>query len=425
MVFHHKGKTRGSSLGLITGKEKSMGKEKKSDVGFISVGKESSEGREIPEIGVGMLGYAFMGKAHSNGFLQMPLMFWPPPAFPRLIAMCGRNEKAVREAARRYGFERYTTDWHSIVEDERVKIFDDNGPNNVHAEPCIEAARAGKDILCEKPLARNAEEARRMLDVVKKAGVKHCCAYNCRMVPAIRLARKIVDEGRLGKIYHFRAQYLQEWIANPELPQVWRTVREISGSGAVGDFSHIVDLARYLCGEPGAVQSVTRTFIKERPLLEDPNKKGRVDVDDAFVSTVEFENGAIGFLEGSRFCVGRKNHMYFEINGERGSIYYDHEHLNYLHVYFEDEDPPDTEGFRQISVTETYHPFIKHWWPQGHINSWAHTFVNQAYHMVDASVNGTELAPNLATFEDGYRAMVICDAIIESAETGKKVHIQY
>jgi predicted dehydrogenase len=297
-----------------------MGKGKKSDAGFITAGKESSHGKEIPEIGIGMLGYAFMGKAHSNGYLQMPLMFWPPPARPKLIKICGRNEEAVKEAAEHYGYEGYTTDWHDIIEDERVQIFDDNGPNNVHARPCIEAAKAGKDIICEKPLARNAEEAKEMLEVVKKAGVKHCCAYNGRMVPAIRLSRKIIDEGRLGRLYHFRAQYLQEWIANPELSMVWRTVKEISGSGAVGDFSHIVDLARYLCGEPGAVQGVLRTFIKERPLLDNTKKKGKVDVDDAFVATIEFENGAIGFLEGSRFCIGRKNYMYFEINGEKGSI---------------------------------------------------------------------------------------------------------
>jgi predicted dehydrogenase len=391
-------------------------------VAFVTQGETRAAG-EIREIGIGMLGYAFMGKAHSNAYLQMPYMFWPPPAKPKLIAICGRNEAAVREAARRYGYERACTDWHDLVEDERIQIFDNGAPNNIHAEPCIEAAKAGKHVLCEKPLARDGAEAEAMLEAVRKAGVKHSCAFNCRLVPAVRLARDIVDSGRLGKIRHFRAQYLQEWMADPELPRVWRKVREITGSGAVGDFSHIVDLARYLCGEPKGVQSVVTTFVTERPLLENPEQLGKVEVDDAFVTAVEFQNGAIGTLEGSQYCPGRKNYLFFEINGEKGSIAYDHEHLNYLNVYFTDDEPREVSGYRRISVTEAYHPYIEHWWPQGHINSWAHTFVNQAYHMVDAAVNGTELSPHVATFEDGYRAVVICDAILESARTGRRVDI--
>lgn len=401
-----------------------MAKERK-EVGFVTQGRLKDTEKEVPEVGIGMLGYAFMGKAHSNAYLQMPYMFWPPPGRPKLIALCGRNEKRVKEASKRYGFERHVTDWRDVVSDERIDIFDNNGPNNIHMEPCIEAAKAKKDIICEKPLARNAEEAKEMLDAVTKAGVKHCCAYNCRMVPAVRLARQLIESGRLGRVYHFRAQYLQEWIADPDLPHVWRTQKEYTGSGAVGDFSHIVDLARYLCGEPGAVQGVVKTFIKERALPDNPKKRLPVDVDDAFVTTVEFENGAIGFLEGSRFCIGRKNFLFFEINFENGSIWYDHEHLNYLHVYFKDEDPQEAQGFHNVSVTESYHPWIENWWPQGHINSWGHTFVNQAYHIVDASVNKTKLEPYVATFEDGYRAMVICDAIIKSAETGKKEYISY
>jgi predicted dehydrogenase len=379
----------------------------------------------IPEIGIGMLGYAFMGKAHSNGFRQMPYLFWPPPAIPRLIMIAGRNEKAVSEAARRYGWESYTTDWHDIIEDDRIRIFDNGGPNITHRESCVEAAGAGKDIICEKPLARNAEEASEMLDAVRKAGVKHCCAFNCRMVPAVRLARDIIDGGRLGRIYHFRAQYFQEWIVDPMFPAVWRTSSELSGTGALGDFSHIVDLARFLCGEPAVVGGVLTRFVDTRPAADNPKERVKVDVDDAFVATVEFENGAIGVLEGSRFCPGRKNYLFFEINAENGSIYYDHEHLNYLHVYYRDEDPQETRGFHTVDVTESFHPYGGTWWPQGHLVGWGSTFVHEVYHMVEASVNGTALEPNVATFEDGYRAAVVCDAIARSWEQGKRVRIGY
>lgn len=395
------------------------------DVGFVAMGKTSGEIGDIPEIGIGMLGYAFMGKAHSNGYKKMPYIFWPPPAIPKLIKIAGRKEAAVKEAAARYGFEEYTTDWHTIIEDDRIQIFDNNGPNNMHIEPCMEAAKAKKDIICEKPLARNANEAKEMLDAVNKAKVKHMCAFNYRTIPAIRLAKKIIEEGRLGKIYHFRAQYLQEWIVDPEFKRVWRLVKEIAGSGALGDFSHIVDLARFLCGEPGAVQAVMKTFVKERPLPEDPNTKAKVDVDDAFVATIEFNNGAIGFLEGSRFCPGRKNYEYFEINGEDGSIYFNLENLNFLHVYYRNDDPKDTQGFHAVDVTEAFHPYFDKWWPHGHIIGWENTFVHEAFHIVDASVNGTELSPYVATFEDGYRAAVICDTIVKAAETGRKQEIVY
>jgi predicted dehydrogenase len=386
---------------------------------------EKAKTGAIPEVGIGMLGYAFMGKAHSNGFKKMPYIFWPPPALPRLVKIAGRNETAVKEAAKRYGFEGYTTDWHDIIADERIQIFDNNGPNIVHREPCIEAAKAKKDIICEKPLARNAEEAKEMRDAVTKAGVKHCCAFNCRLVPAVRLAKKLVEEKKLGRIYHFRAQYLQEWLVDPEFPGVWRTVKHLSGSGALGDFSHIVDLARYLCGEPGTVQGVMRTFVDERPSLENPSKRVKVDVDDAFVATVEFVNGAIGVLEGSRFCPGRKNYLYFEINAENGSIWYDHENMNFLQVYYRYENPEDTRGVHAVNVTEAFHPYGGHWWPEGHILGWEDTFVHQAYHIIDASVNGTDLSPYVATFEDGYRAAVVSDAIIRATETGRKQEVTY
>lgn len=402
-----------------------MAEKSKKDVGFMSMGKTSGKTGEIPEVGIGMLGYAFMGKAHSNGYKQMPYIFWPPPAVPRLTTIAGRNEKAVSEASQRYGYETYTTDWRTIVEDERVGIFDNNGPNNVHAEPCIEAAKAGKSVICEKPLARNAEEAKKMLDAVEAAGVAHLCAFNYRTIPAVRLARDIIDSGRLGRIFHFRAQYLQEWIVDPDFPRLWRMNKEVSGSGALGDFSHIVDLARFLCGEPEGVQALMKTFIKERPLPGDPARREKVDVDDAFVALVEFKNGAVGFLEGSRFCPGRKNYEYFEINAEKGSIYFDLENLNFLHVFYRDEDPADTQGFHAVDVTEAHHPYYDKWWPHGHIIGWENTFVHEAFHIVDAHVNGSELAPYVATFEDGYRAAVVCDAIEKAAEKKAWQEVKY
>ena len=394
-------------------------------VGFVSMTAEKKAG-EIPEIGIGMLGYAFMGKAHSNGYKKMPYIFWPPPAKPKLIKICGRTKDKVSEEAKRYGYIDYCTDWHDLVGDERIDIFVNVGPNNIHAEPCIEAAKAGKNVVCEKPLARNADEAKAMLDAVSKAGVKHLCNFNYRMMPALILAKKLIMDGRLGRIFHFRAKYLQEWIVDPDFPMVWRLDREVGGSGAMGDLgAHIVDLARWLCGEPKSVTAITKTFIDERPLPDDPSKKAKVEVDDAFVSTVEFENGAIGVLEGSRFCPGRKNYETVEINGELGSIYWNLEHMNYLNVYFKDEDPPDTVGFHAVSVTESFHPYYDKWWPHGHIIGWENTFVHTAYNIVNAVVNNVKLEPMVATFEDGYRAAVICDAILQSAKSERKEKIEY
>ena len=288
----------------------------------------------VEEIGIGMLGYAFMGKAHSNALKKLPYMIYPPPAIPKLVAICGRNEDAVAEAARRYGYESHYTDWRKMLEDERIQLFDNGGPNDAHAAPCIAAAEAGKHVLCEKPLARSAAEAKSMLDAVTKAGVKHMTAFNYRFVPAIRQARDLIAGGRLGRIYHYRAVYLQEWIMpHHGVPKIWRLDREVAGSGALGDLgAHIIDLGRFLVGEMKSVGAMTRTFIEDR-------EGGKVDVDDAFVATVEFEGGAIGTLEATRFAGGRKNHQTIEINGEKGSIRFNLERLNELQVFWVGEDP--------------------------------------------------------------------------------------
>jgi len=249
---------------------------KKEKVGFVTMGEVKGKVEEIPEIGVGMLGYAFMGKSHTNAYKKMPYIFWPPPAIPKLVAICGRSRDKVEEAARRYGYSKSYTDWRELLKDPEVELFDNGGPNNLHAEPCIEAAERGKHILCEKPLARTAEEAKPMVEAVKKARVKHMVGFNYRFIPAIQVAKRLIDDRVIGRIYHFHGRYLQEWIMDPSFPLVWRLVKGVAGSGALGDLgAHIVDLAHFLVGDIGSVTAVTRTFIEERPLPEDPSKRGR------------------------------------------------------------------------------------------------------------------------------------------------------
>jgi predicted dehydrogenase len=395
------------------------------ETGFTTMAGARAVG-EAPEVGVGMLGYAFMGKAHSNAYKKIPYMIYPPPAIPRLIAICGRNEEAVAEAARRYGYEGYYTDWRKMLEDDRIQLFDNGGPNNMHAEPCIAAAQAGKHVFSEKPLARNGEEARQMLDAVTKAGVKHQVAFNYRFVPAVRQARNLIESGALGQIYHFRAVYLQEWIMpHYNERKIWRLDKEVAGSGALGDLgAHIIDLGRFLVGEMKSVSAMTRTFIEERP-LPDGSGTGKVDIDDAFAAVVEFENGAIGTLESTRFAAGRKNYEVLEINGEKGSIRFNLERLNELEVFWVGEQPRETQGFHDVLVTEGYHPWWEHWWPHGHIIGWEHSFVHELTHFLDCIVNDKDVAPYGATFEDGCRAAVICDAILEAAATKKQVDIKY
>jgi predicted dehydrogenase len=373
-----------------------------------------------------MLGYAFMGKAHTNAYKKIPYMMYPPPAIPRLVAICGRDEEAVAEAAQRYGYEGTYTDWRQMLEDDRIQLFDNGGPNDTHAEPCIAAAQAGKHVLCEKPLARTAEEARLMLDAVERAGVKHMVAFNYRFVPAIRQARDLIQSGALGQIYHYRAAYPQEWIM-PHYNQsmIWRLERKRAGSGALGDLgAHIVDLGRYLVGEMASVSAMTRTFVTERPLA-DGSGTGTVDVDDAFAAVVEFENGAIGTLEATRFAAGCKNRQVWEVNGEKGTIRFNLERMNELEVFWVGEEPRETQGFHDVLISESYHPWWENWWPHGHIIGWEHTFVHELTHLLDCIVNDGDVAPYGATFEDGYRAAVVCDAILESADTRRQVDVKY
>jgi predicted dehydrogenase len=395
------------------------------ETGFTTMAGPKGSG-DIPEIGIGMLGYAFMGKAHTNAYKTLAYMMYPPPAIPILVAIAGHTEESCQEAARRYGYANFYTDWHELIENDKIQLFDNCGPNGIHAEPSIAAANAGKHVICEKPIARNAEEAKKMVDTVAKAGVKNMVGFNYRFVPALRLARELIESGKLGQIYHFRASYLQEWIMpHYGTPAIWRLDKEIAGSGALGDLgAHIIDLAHFLVGDIKGVSAMTKTFIDQR---QGPDGKlsFKVEVDDAFVSCVEFENGAIGTLEASRFSGGHKNGEVLEINGEKGSIKFNLERLNELDVLWIDDEPKNTQGFRNISVTEGYHPFYNNWWPHGHIIGWEHTFIHEITHFIDCIVNDKDVAPYGATFKDGYKTAVVCDAILKSAESKKQIDVKY
>src|SRR6185295_19334548 len=267
--------------------------------GFTTMAGKAAD-KEAPTLGIGMLGYAFMGKAHTNALKVLPYMMYPPVAIPRLAAICGRTKDATEAAAKRYGYDKAYTDWGKMLKDPNVQVFDNGGPNEAHAAPTIAAAQAGKHVFCEKPLARTAAEAKKMLDAVEKTGVKHMVAFNYRFVPAIVQARKLIESGALGRIFHFRAVYLQEWIIDPNFPMIWRLDKKQAGSGALGDLgAHIIDLGRFLVGEPKSVMGMTKTFVEERP-LPDGSGKGKVDVDDAFVALLDFDNGALGTVEATR-----------------------------------------------------------------------------------------------------------------------------
>jgi predicted dehydrogenase len=366
--------------------------------------------RDVNEIGVGMLGYAFMGKAHSNGFRKIGYMTWPPPLLPKLIAIAGRDEAAVSDAAERYGFERWTTDWHELVADPAIGLFDNLGPNALHAEPTIAAAEAGKHVVCEKPLGRDADESFEIWHRVAATGVKHMCAFNYRFVPAVRLARELIDAGELGEVRHFRGRYLQDW--GDTDAEVWRFEKAAAGSGALGDLAaHVVDLARYLVGDVDEVGGFVRTFIPGR------------EVDDAVEATVAFSGGAVGTLEATRLALGRRNAFQWEINGTKGSLAFDMERLNELRVFRAGDER--TRGFTNVLVSEASHPFWEHWWPPGHIVGWGDTFVHELHHFLGAIADDTDVAPHGATFEDGYRAAEVCDAIVRSSESGRREKLEY
>jgi predicted dehydrogenase len=337
----------------------------------------------MPEIGVGMLGYAFMGRAHANAYAQVVALA-DPPLRPRLVGVAGRDGDAVRAAADRLGYEYATTDWRELVADERIGLFDNGGPNSLHAEATIAAAEAGKHVVCEKPLGRDADESLEIWRRVAATGVVHLCAFNYRFVPAVQRARELIRAGELGEIVHFRGRYLQDWGGDAS-EDAWRFRAAEAGSGALGDIaSHVVDQARFLCGEIAAVSGTVRTFVPGR------------QVDDAAAAVVEFENGALGTIEATRLALGRKNALFWEVNGTKGSLAFELERLNELQW-------SRGGGFERIVVQD--------WWPPGHVVGWADTFVHELAHVLAAIAGDGTVAPLGATFEDGYRCAEVCDAI--------------
>src|SRR5256885_3268878 len=377
----------------------------------IGAGGEVEAAGDVQEIGVGMLGYAFMGKAHSNALRKLAYMTWPPPLRPRLVAIAGRNDQAVADAARRYGFDRWTTQWEELVADPEIGLFDNLGPNDTHAAPTIAAAEAGKHVVCEKPLGRDADESYDIWRRVAATGVKHMCAFNYRFVPAVRLARELIDAGELGELRHFRGRYLQDWGDDPTL-DTWRFHPDEAGSGALGDLAaHVVDLARFLAGEIASVSALVKTLL--------PGRR----VDDAIEAAVEFQNGGVGTIESTRLALGRRNAFQWELNGDKGSLAFDMERLNELQVFKLDGDR--ARGFKNVLVSETNHPFWQWWWPPGHIIGWGDTFVHELHHFLGAIAGEHEVAPHGATFEDGYRAAEVCDAIVRSSQSGRREQVTY
>ncbi|HET7627638.1 MAG TPA: Gfo/Idh/MocA family oxidoreductase [Bacillales bacterium] len=377
-----------------------------------------------------MIGYQFMGKAHTHAYRDVPFYFGSDTE-PVLKAIAGRREEAVKQAAEEMGWQSYETDWRRLLERDDIDLIDIVTPNNTHAEMAIAALEAGKHVLCEKPLAMTVEEARRMAEAAEKNGVVHMVSHNYRFAPAVQYAKQLIAEGRLGRIYHIRAQYLQDWIMDPSFPLVWRLRKEVTGSGALGDIgAHIIDLARFLIGEFSEVSSTMETFIKQRPLGEmsgglnaesEGGAFGEVDVDDASAFLARFENGALGVFEATRFAAGNRNGNRFEINGEKGSVRWDLENMNNLDVYFTD-DEPGQQGFRTIHCTEEQHPYAGRYWPAGHIIGYEHTFINLIHELLQGIEKGDSPAPN---FVDGLRNQIVLDAVERSAQERKWVDIKH
>ncbi|MBN2322847.1 MAG: Gfo/Idh/MocA family oxidoreductase [Spirochaetes bacterium] len=374
------------------------------------------------KIRVGMVGYKFMGKAHSNAWRQVPV-FFDSPLVPELKAICGRDEEGVKAAAEKYGWESYETSWKKLVERDDIDIVDINTPNSSHAEIAIAAAEHGKHVFIEKPLAMNIEEAKRIADAVRKAGVKHMVSFNYRRFPALTFAKQIMNEGRLGKIFHFRALYLQDWIVDPDFPLVWRLDKKTAGSGALGDLcAHIVDMALWLVGDIKSVSATAETFIKKRKLPSQEGglsakageKTGEVTVDDAVISLARFENGALGTFEVTRFAIGHKNGGAFEINGSKGSLRFNLERMNELELLSAEDG--DEQGFKTILVTESTHPFMAAWWPPGHMIGWEHSQINQVYHLLESIAADRMPEPSIY---DGLKNQAVLEAMGRSMEDGR------
>ena len=367
-----------------------------------------------PPLNVALIGYDFMGRAHSNAWRQAARFFTNCPFEPVLKVLVGRTRDKVEAARSRLGFAECATSWQEVVARPDIDVIDICTPGDSHAAIAIAAAQAGKSILCEKPLANTVLEAEQMLAAAQRAGVIHMLCHNYRRCPAVTLAKRIIDDGQLGDIHHYRGLYLQDWIVDPNFPRVWRLEKSRAGSGALGDIlSHTMDLSRYLVAEPTEVSGLLSTFVSERPLPGDPMRRGEVDVDDAAQALVKFANGAVGYYEGTRFAPGRKNYNRLEINGSKGSLVWDLERLNELELYIE---AGPLSGFRRISVTDGDHPYLAAWWPPGHILGYEHSFTHTVYDFMRAIDTGQLPEPN---FADGLKNQRVLAAIEESSKSGQ------
>jgi predicted dehydrogenase len=371
-------------------------------------------------VGVGLIGHGFMGRAHSLAWRNITL-FTDSPLTPVLKAVAGRSEDALRGFAAKFGFERYYTDYRLMIKDPGIDIIDNVTPNYMHAEPTIEAMEAGKHVIVEKPMAMNSREAYEMVKVAERTGVINMVAHNYRFVPAIVLARQLIGSGSLGRIYHFRALYLQQSLANPETPMTWRLRREYAGYGTIADLgSHVIDLARYLIGEVVSVNGTLYTFNRFR-VNQATGVREEVNVDEGFTAMLRFENGAVGLIEASKLATGHYNSLIVEVNGSEGSIRFDLERINELEVHLAKDG--ELSGFRRILVTQRTHPYLRFWWPPGHVLGWEHTFTHEVYHFLTRLAEGKDVAPEAANFRDGLRVMRIIEAITESSEKGTWVSV--
>jgi len=374
----------------------------------------------MKSLNVAILGHRFMGRAHSNAWSQAP-KFFDLPAKPVLKVVAGRDEEALKSFSENWGWEEVVTDWREAVAREDIDIVDIALPQHLHFDAAMAAIQAGKHIFCEKPLAITSDQAKEMLEAAQAAGVTHYLNHNYRRCPAASLARKFIDDGRIGEIYHWRGAYQQSWLVDPTKPIDWKLRKATAFAGPQWDLnSHSVDMALYLVGAIQSVSCLTKNFITERPLAEDPSKMGQVEVEDAALMMVEFANGALGTFEATRFATGRRNHHTFEIYGSKGSLAWDLEDMNRLHFYSNDEDG-EAAGWRNIMATEPVHPYVANWWPPGHIIGYEHSFVHAVADFIKAVETKSEIRPN---FTDGLQALKVLEAGLLSAEKGMKITVE-
>jgi len=364
-----------------------------------------------------VVGSGAIARAHIFALARHIEAFPDAPGAGRLVVVAGRDAARTEAAARRLGAPRWTVDWRSIVDDPEVEVLINAGPNDLHADPSIAALAAGRAVLCEKPLARTAAEAERMAGAAEQSAAVSMVGFNYRFVPAVLLARRLVRDGALGRVYHFRGRYSDDSLLDPAAPHNWRHDQRRAGSGVIGDLaSHVVDLAHFLVGPITAVTAAVRTYTPARPA---PGGVEPVTVEDAVAATLEFQCGALGTLEAGGMCPGRKNFLAFEVNGRDGTLAFNLERMNELQVYHGDGR---ARGLADVLVTEPDHPFGGRWWPPGHILGWEHTFVHQWDEFV-RRVTGTADEPAGATFTDGLAASRVCDALVVAAETGRRVAV--